>query len=323
VIGTLIQAASAPQAIEQIVQAERAGVPIVWATSGGIGGADLLATWAAAAVQTSRVILGTSIVRTWPRHPVALAEETLAIEQLAPGRFRLGIGPTGEVQAVQTYGANYRKPLTQVREYLMVLRSLLYEGEVDFVGEHVTARARLRTQVRSPLMASAAGLRAFTLCGEVSDGAISWVAPKRYLVEQALPALRQGAVQAGRPVPPLIAHVPFAVNTDRQAARALAREQLAPYARSIHFRGTWTRAGYDDAEGYSDALLDDLLVSGSEVEVAAGLVGWIKDGMGEVLAHPLLDPNDRQGSLARGFAAIARAAREVAESPSSQPSFKP
>jgi alkanesulfonate monooxygenase SsuD/methylene tetrahydromethanopterin reductase-like flavin-dependent oxidoreductase (luciferase family) len=312
VIGALIQAAGAPQAVEQIVQAERAGVPAVWATSGGIGGADLLATWAAAAVQTSRVVLGTSIVRTWPRHPVALAEETLAIEQLAPGRFRLGIGPTGEAQAVQTYGVNYRKPLTQVREYLTVLRSLLYDGEVDFVGEHVTARARLRASVRTPLMASAAGLRAFELCGAVSDGAISWVAPRRYLVDQALPALRRGAEAAGRPVPPLIAHVPMVVDAERQAARARAREQLEPYARSAHFRGTWTRAGYDEAEGYSDALLDDLLVSGSEAEVTAGLVGWIKDGMGEVLAHPLLDPNDRQGSLARAFAAIAHAAREVA-----------
>jgi alkanesulfonate monooxygenase SsuD/methylene tetrahydromethanopterin reductase-like flavin-dependent oxidoreductase (luciferase family) len=312
VIGALIQASGAPQAVAQIAQAERAGVPAVWATSGGIGGVDLLTTWAAAAVRTSRVVLGTSIVRTWPRHPVALAEETLAIEQLAPGRFRLGIGPTGEAQAVQTYGANYHKPLTQVREYLMVLRSLLHDGEVDFVGEHVTARARIHTPVRTPLMASAAGLRAFELCGEASDGAISWVAPKGYLVTQALPALRHGAEQAGRPMPPLIAHVPIVVSADRQASRALAREQLAPYARSAHFRGTWTRAGYNEAEGYSDALLDDLLVSGSEAEVAAGLLGWIHDGMGEVLAHPLLDPSDREGSLARAFAAIARAAHEVA-----------
>src|SRR5919106_445390 len=238
VIGALIQASGAPQAVEQIVQAEQAGIPAIWATSGGIGGADLLATWAAAAVRTSHVVLGTSIVRTWPRHPVTLAEETLAIEQLAPGRFRLGIGPTGEAQAVQTYGVDYRKPLTQVREYLTVLRSLLYDGEVDFVGEHVTARARLRASVRTPLMASAAGLRAFELCGEVSDGAISWVAPRRYLVDQALPALRRGAEAAGRPVPPLIAHVPIVVDAERQAARSRAREQLAPYARSAHFRGT-------------------------------------------------------------------------------------
>jgi alkanesulfonate monooxygenase SsuD/methylene tetrahydromethanopterin reductase-like flavin-dependent oxidoreductase (luciferase family) len=223
-IGALIQASTASDAVAQIIQAEQAGIPAIWATSGGIGGADLLATWAAAAVKTERIVLGTAIVRTWPRHPVALAEEALAIGQLAPGRFRLGIGPTGETQAVQTYGANYRKPLTQVREYLTVLRALLHQGAVDFVGEHVTARSSLRTPVHIPLLASAAGLRAFELCGELSDGAISWVAPKRYLVEQALPALRRGAQKAGRLTPPLIAHVAIAVDQDGMAARALARE---------------------------------------------------------------------------------------------------
>jgi len=44
--------------------------------------------------------------------------------------------------------------------------------------------------------------------------------------------------------------------------------------------------------------------------VVTGLVAWIRDGMGEVLAHALLEPNDREGSLAPTFAAIARAARE-------------
>jgi hypothetical protein len=57
---------------------------------------------------------------------------------------------------------------------------------------------------------------------------------------------------------------------------------------------------------------DELMVYGSQAEVAAGLGQWIKDGMGEVLAHPLLDPANREGSLASAFAAIARAARQVA-----------
>ena len=311
-IGTLIQASAAPQAVAQITQAEQASMPAIWATSGGIGGAALLPTWAAAAVKTECIVLGTAIVRTWPRHPIALAEEALAIEQLAPGHFRLGIGPTGEAQAVQTYGPHCRKPLTQGREYLTVLRTLLYEGAVDFVGEHGTARSSIRTPVCPPLLASAAGLRAFELGGELSDGAISWVAPKRYVVEQALPALRQGAEKAGRPAPPLIAHVAIAVDQDVTAARALAREHLAPYARAVYFRGTWERAGFDPAEGYSDTLLDELMVYGSEAEVAAGLVRWIRDGIEEVLAHPLIHPADREGSLARAVAAVARAARQVA-----------
>jgi hypothetical protein len=36
-IGTLIQASAAPQAVAQIIQAEQAGVSALWATSGGFG----------------------------------------------------------------------------------------------------------------------------------------------------------------------------------------------------------------------------------------------------------------------------------------------
>src|SRR5581483_1740228 len=127
--GVVIQAPDARQQLQQIIQAEEAGVPAVWAISGR--GPDLLPTWAAAAMQTQRVLLGTSIVRTWTRHPIGFAQEALAIEQLAPGRFRLGIGPTGRAQAEQMYGARFDKPLTHLREYLTAIRSLLHEGSVD------------------------------------------------------------------------------------------------------------------------------------------------------------------------------------------------
>ena len=309
-IGVLIQAPNARQAVDQIVQAEAAGIPAAWAISGR--GPDLIPTWAVAAVQTQRILLGTAIVRTWTRHPIGFAQETLAIEQLAPGRFRLGIGPTGKAQAEHMYGARYDKPLTHLREYVLAIRALLHEGSVDFAGEYVTTRAQIETPPHTPIMISAAGLRAFELGGQVSDGAISWVAPRKYLVEQALPALRRGAEKARREPPPIVAHVPIAVTEDVEAARALARQNLASYAGSPHFAGTWAAAGYDVAAGYSNELLDDLLVSGTEEQVAAGLRHWIEIGMGEVLAHPLIDPNDREASIARGFAAVARAARVTA-----------
>jgi F420-dependent oxidoreductase-like protein len=307
VIGVLIQAPDARRQVDQIIQAERAGVPAVWAISGR--GPDLIPTWAAAAVQTDRVKLGTAIVRTWTRHPLGFALEALAMEQLAPGRFRLGIGTTGRAQAEQMYGARFDKPLTHLREYMTVIRTLLREGAVDFQGEFTVARTEIPSPVSTPVMCAAAGLRAFEMAGELSDGAISWVAPRSYLVEQALPSLRRGAEQAGRPPPPIIAHVPIAVTEDVEQARRLAREQLAGFANSIHFTRTWAAAGYDSSVGYSDALLDDLLVHGNEDRVAAGLRRWLDAGMGEVLAQPLLDPADRDRSIARALTAVARAAQ--------------
>jgi alkanesulfonate monooxygenase SsuD/methylene tetrahydromethanopterin reductase-like flavin-dependent oxidoreductase (luciferase family) len=307
VIGVVIQAPDARRAVEQVIQAERAGIPAVWAISGR--GFDLLPAWAAAAVQTERVLLGTSIVRTWTRHPIGFAQEALAMEQLAPGRFRLGIGPSGKAQAEHMYGARYDKPLTHLREYVTAIRTLLHEGSVNLVGEQVTARAEISSPVSVPVLASAAGLRAFELCGEIADGAISWVAPKSYLVKQALPALRRGAERVGREAPPIIAHVPIAVSESAGAARALARSQLAGFAGSPNFTGTWAAAGYDVSDGYSDALLDDLLVHGTIEQIAAGLRRWIDAGMGEVLAQPMIDPDNPAHSIARAFSAVAEAAR--------------
>ncbi len=70
-------------------------------------------------------------------------------------------------------------------------------------------------------------------------------------------------------------------------------------------------AGFPIDDTYSAPLLDDLVVSGSEEEVAAGLVSLLDAGMGEVLAHPVIDPADRAGSIDRAFGAIALAARQV------------
>src|SRR5579883_2326002 len=114
--GVSVQVGNAQQALQQIKWAEQAGVPAVWATSGR--GPDLLPIWAAAAVQTRRIVLGTAILRTWTRHPLGFALEALALEQLAPGRFRLGIGPASKSAAEGMYGARYDRPLTHLREYL-------------------------------------------------------------------------------------------------------------------------------------------------------------------------------------------------------------
>lgn len=308
-IGVSIQALNAPDFVRQVQQAEAAGISTAWTTIGGAGGADPLTAAAAAFAATEAIRIGTAIVPTWPRHPVALASQALALHQLAPGRLRLGIGPSHEPAMTSTYGVRWRRPLLQLREYLESLRALFETGAVQYQGEHVTARAQWREPARIELLASALRPRSFELCGELADGAISWMCPRAYLVQEALPALRRGADGAGRAAPPLIAHVPFAVSTDREAVRALARRQVGFYGRVPFYRAMFEAAGFalgDDAH-YPDALLDDLVVSGTAQEVRAGLRRYLDDGCGEVLASPLLDPDDREGSIARAFDAVADA----------------
>lgn len=304
--GVAIEAKSGPDCVTQVQQAEAAGVRAAWATMGAAGVADMMPVLAAVAARTERILLGNSIVHTWSRQPVTFAEEAMAIEQFGPGRFRLGIGPTTSFFVERMYGRPYAKPLTNLREYLHTIRTLLRDGSVKFEGEHVSLRWRIDPQAPVPVMASALRPKSYELCGELADGAISWMCPLKYLTEVALPALESGAERAEREAPPLVAHVPIAVTTDRNAARAMAREQLGMYARVSNYRGMFAAAGYEVTDGYTDELLDDLVVSGTEEEVAAGLQRLIEAGMGEVLAQPLHGP-DREESRAAAFAAVARA----------------
>jgi alkanesulfonate monooxygenase SsuD/methylene tetrahydromethanopterin reductase-like flavin-dependent oxidoreductase (luciferase family) len=92
-VGLAINGTNAAAAVETIVTAEDAGVRQIWMVQPP-NLPDTLTTFSAAAAKTSKVKLGTSIVPTYPRHPLVLAQQALAIHDLAPDRLRLGIGPS-------------------------------------------------------------------------------------------------------------------------------------------------------------------------------------------------------------------------------------
>jgi len=285
--GLAIRGLNPTDTLAAIVRADERGLPMVWSTVGGTN-PDAVTLFAAAAAKTSSIGMGTAIVPTYPRHPVALASQALVLGALAPGRFRLGIGPSHRPTIEGMFGLEMNKPLEHLREYLTVLRGLLWEGSTDFSGKHFRVKAQLPAGTdppKTPLPISALRAGAFRLAGEIADGAISWVCPVPYLVNTAKPALLEGAKAAGRPAPPLIGHVPVAMATDREAVRAAARPQLANYGRLTFYRGMFEDAGYtiNPDNSLPDALLDELVVSGSPDEIAARLHQIQEAGVDELL----------------------------------------
>ena len=302
--GLVVRRPNPMSTIDAIVQAEERGIESVWSTVGGTA-PDAVTTFAAAAVRTTRIGLGTSIVPTYPRHPVALATQALAIDALAPGRLRLGIGPSHRPTMEGSLGLSMGKPLDHLREYLTVLRGLLWEGSTDFEGDYYRVHATLppgMTPPRIPLPISALRANAFQLAGEIADGAISWVCPVPYLIDTALPALRAGAEAANRPAPPLIGHVPVAMHTDREAVRTVARTQLATYGRLPFYRGMFADAGFPIGPDnvLPDALLDDLVVMGDADTVRARLAAIQAAGVDEllILMLPVDDAVTEEAALA-------------------------
>lgn len=244
--------------LEALRVAESLGVRGAWLTSAG---PDQLSLLAAAAVGTSRIRLGTAIVPLYTRHPLVTAQAAGVVEALAPGRLRLGVGPSHRSLVEDWHGVPFHKPLGHLREYVAVLRRAFAGGGVSFAGEHyrVDFPAALPA-LPVPVLTSALRPASFALAGEISDGAIAWICPADYLRERARPALVAGAERALRPRPPLLAHAFLTVHPDEAAVRAAYASRLGGYLGQPFYRAMLEEAGRPVT---SDALVDAVVAWGS------------------------------------------------------------
>lgn len=301
-LGLAVSGPDSAAVISTIVAAEAAGVPQIWMTQ-STPLPDTLTIFAAAAVQTSSVRMGTSIVPTYPRNPLALAQQALVLGDLAPGRLQLGIGPSHRPVIEGMYGIPLTSPQNHLREYVAVLRALLWEGNVDFHGRFFTIKSTLPRTPRTPILVSALREGAFHLAGEISDGVISWMCPPNFLLEKALPALHAGAAKSGRAAPRLIAHVPVALSQDHQAIVAAARKQVGHYGHLLFYVNMFADAGFPvPPDGtLPEALIDNLVVSGDDAIVAARLTDLLASGLDELLIFPIgvTDLADERNRLMR------------------------
>lgn len=305
-IGLHVTGRNAQQVLDSIIDAERRHVPAVWLTTGGVS-PDGLSIFAAAAARTSRILMGTAITPTFPRHPLVTAQQTLAIAQLAPGRFRLGVGPSHKPTMEGMFGIPFERPLRHLRAYLEVLNDLLHQGKVQRDKEPYRVNATLPEPVDVPVYASALQERSFELCGELADGAITWMCPLPYVRDVALPAFRRGAEKAGRSLPKLIVHVPVAVNEDPAAVREAAQSQLGFYMRVPSYARMTATAGFPNAAetGLTQAHVDQLVAHGDELQVAARLREWLSIGADEIIAAPVLAGDDKRAALERVVSLVA------------------
>lgn len=297
---------SPSEAIVQIQRAEELGVDAAWLTTGGAR-PDGMTIFGAAAIKTSRILLGTSIVPTWPRHPIAVAQQVQVLHQLSDGRFRLGVGPSHRDGMIHGFGVNFRAPLSHLREYVRILKSLLQQGEVDFEGRFYIARGEIDAPIDVPVMASALRRRSYELCGEEADGAISWVCPSAYIRDSALPAMTAAAQRAGRSTPPLIAHAIIAVDEDAGAVRHAVREQMGLYVTLPFYAQMFVDAGFPEAQSgeWSDGMIDAVAIHGSAVQVAEGIRRLFSYGVTEIIASPVLTGADEKGSWERTVSTLA------------------
>lgn len=280
-----------------LVGAEQFGIPAAWVPSVPAM-PDPIPVLGAAAAKTSTISLGVAIMPLYLRHPLSAALEALSLAELAPGRFRLGIGASWPFIIEGIYGIPMGKPLGYIREYMTILRKFLWEGAVNFSGEHYRARAQLPPGVPPPcipLPVAAIREKMFRLAGEISDGAFSNWCPLSFLEKVARPAMRQGAEKANRPTPPLIGAIPTILSPDFDTVRQVAYQALGMYGVVAGYQEMYQKAGFPlNAQNLpTDDLIRALFVYGDAATVAKRYQEIQHSGIVEEMVislYPVADP---------------------------------
>lgn len=282
-IGFSIGGSNIAALLTTIQQAEQAGVRQIWMTQGPTS-LDALTVYAAAMMQTQSIRLGTSIVPTYPRHPLALMQHAYTVDALSPGRLRLGVGTSHRPVIERTYGDPMPRPLSHLKSYVSVLHQASHHGVVDWHDEWFTARAQWPQAPRIPVLVATLGESAYHQAGMISDGAISWNTPLSFLHNTALPALAAGATAANRPRPPLIAHAWVSLHPDADAVIAATLDTVSGYARLPFYANMFASAGYAVHDGVVDpALAQALVMHGDESAIRDRLAQFFASGIDEVL----------------------------------------
>lgn len=285
-IGIQITSDGVRDAINTFVEAERLGIDAAWMTLGGVR-LDPTAVCAAAALRTERIKLGTSIIPVFPRHPFALAQEAKVVAELAPGRFRLGVGSSHKENVESMWGLKFQSPLPYLREYLGLLNSALKTGgPVKHAGTYFQVDADWGAPVDLEIMVAALRQHAFELAGELTDGGISWVSPLRQITNVAIPALEAGSARVGRtPRAKVVMHAVACVHDNLHEARDAALRQFAHYPRRPFYRNMFIEAGFPEAANgaMSPAMANSILIAGTDTEVADRLRALATAGVDEVL----------------------------------------
>ena len=143
-----------------------------------IFGIDALTAFAVVGHQVPGIELGTSVIPTYPRHPMMLASQALTVQSAIGNRLALGIGLSHQFVIEQMWGYSFDKPVRHMREYLTILRALLDDRAVQFKGETLSASAALTIAPEvpaPPVLVAALGTQMLRLTGRMADGTITWM----------------------------------------------------------------------------------------------------------------------------------------------------
>lgn len=224
------------EGLNYVRYAEARGFEAVWQAESRLV-RDAIVPMAAYAAVTERIKVASGVINNWTRNIGLLAATFLTLDDLAPNRIICGIGAWWDPLA-RNVGIERKKPLTAMRETVIVLRRLLNMERVTFHGEFIHVEGieldvvHGRREPRNvPIMIGATGDQMLELSGEIADGVVlNYCVPPEYN-DHALELIDRGARKVGRRVESLDRPQLIVCSVDYDHDRAIdhTRELLCQY----------------------------------------------------------------------------------------------
>ncbi|MFM8862335.1 MAG: TIGR03564 family F420-dependent LLM class oxidoreductase [Acidimicrobiia bacterium] len=244
-IGIFSQPASVDKGVEHARLFADMGFGSFWMPQ--IFGIDALTTLAVVAHEVPDIEFGTAVVPTYPRHPSMLAAQARTVQQVAGGRFSLGIGLSHQMVIEGMFGMSFDKPVRHMREYLDVLTPLLRGEPADATGETLSAHLALDIADSTPVdvLVAALGSQMLRLTARMAQGTATWMTGAGTIESHIAPTITAAAAEAGRPAPRIVCALPVAVTDDEAGAREMAARDFAVYGMLPSYRAMLDREGVD------------------------------------------------------------------------------
>ena len=225
------------------------------------------------AAETSRLVLGTSIVGIWGHDAQTTRMASLTLSEATGGRFVLGLGVSHPHLAEKLRGHRFDRPLTRMREFLAAYRAAVIRGPaLEGAGEPPILLAALRPRMTELAATDADGAFPYLVTAE-------HVADMRRILDAAVPGERR-----------LLAVTLPVVLGAGSSGPAAARAYFKPYLRTPTYQAAWALQGFEPSDWEppgGDRLLDAMVALGDAARVRERIDVLLASGADHVALIPL------------------------------------
>lgn len=317
---------SARESARVAAEAERLGYDSVWMHE-SLFQRDVVTCMGSMVGATARIRLGSGVINTFTRHPVAAATTFATLSELSGGRVVMGVGlgsfPTIPLIGYGVFPVKETRPLRRIAEYVEVVRSVWGGGRVDFEGEFFKVHGLtlgFKVERKVPVYIASLSPRTQAYAGGAADGVIlSPALSTAKGTERMVMNVAQGESRSGRKVERAsymmtsVDHDPAkAVQAVRgyyffvyQLAEVVPPATLAPYGVTEEMlapmKEAWKKGGAAEAGRLApEAAVEALAVAGTVDHALDRVEEYRKAGVTLPILMPIGDVGYAMKALAPG-----------------------